>query len=73
MPESITPVIHQFRPRDRPSRRDDALLRLHRAVAEIKENRRLAWEVAELRRVNQVPRTASASCAAEIDPTRRRS
>ncbi|MFC9358824.1 hypothetical protein ACFTZB_19915 [Rhodococcus sp. NPDC057014] len=50
------PVIHQFRPRDRPSRGDGALLRLHRAVAEIEENRRLAWEVAELRRVNQVPR-----------------
>jgi transposase len=37
------------------------------------ENRRLRREVAELRRVNEVLRAASAYFAAEIDPTRRRS
>lgn len=38
----------------------------------IEENRRLARENAELRRVNEVLRAASAYFAAEIDPTRRR-
>jgi transposase len=37
------------------------------------ENRRLKKEIAELRRVNEVLRAASAYFAAEIDPTRRRS
>lgn len=37
------------------------------------ENRRLRREVAELRRVNDVLRAASAYFASEIDPTRRRS
>lgn len=39
----------------------------------IEENRRLRREVAELRRVNEVLRAASAHFASEIDPTRRRS
>jgi transposase len=39
----------------------------------IEENRRLAKANAELRRVNEVLRAASAYFAAEIDPTRRRS
>lgn len=39
----------------------------------IEENRRLRREVAELKRVNDVLRAASAYFAAEIDPTRRRS
>lgn len=39
----------------------------------LEENRRLRREVAELRRVNDVLRAASAYFAAEIDPTRRRS
>ena len=39
----------------------------------VEENRRLAQENAELRRVNEVLRAASAYFAAEIDPTRRRS
>ncbi|MDT2007124.1 transposase [Rhodococcus opacus] len=43
------------------------------STAMIEENRRLAREVAELRRVNEVLRAASAYFAAEIDPTRRRS
>ena len=42
-------------------------------TAMIEENRRLAKENAELRRVNEVLRAASAYFAAEIDPTRRRS
>ena len=37
------------------------------------ENRRLRKEVAELRRVNEVLRAASAYFASEIDQTRRRS
>ncbi len=37
------------------------------------ENRRLREEVAELRRVNEIPRAASSYFAAELDPTRRRS
>lgn len=37
------------------------------------ENRRLARENAELRRVNDVLRAASAYFASEIDPTRRQS
>jgi transposase len=37
------------------------------------ENRRLKKEIAELKRVNEVLRAASAYFAAEIDPTRRRS
>ncbi|GCE44350.1 hypothetical protein Rhow_008771 [Rhodococcus wratislaviensis] len=36
----------------------------------IEEDRRLAREVAELRRVNEVLRAASAYFAAKIDPTR---
>ncbi|MGW5152048.1 transposase [Rhodococcus koreensis] len=43
------------------------------STAMIEENRRLAREIAELRRVNEVLRAASAYFAAEIDPTRRRS
>ncbi|WP_329250466.1 transposase [Actinoallomurus sp. NBC_01490] len=39
----------------------------------VEENRRLKKEIAELRRVNEVLRAASAYFAAEIDPTRRRS
>lgn len=39
----------------------------------VEENRRLRREVAELRRVNDVLRAASAYFASEIDPTRRRS
>jgi transposase len=39
----------------------------------IEENRRLRRENAELRRVNDVLRAASAYFACEIDPTRRRS
>ncbi|UZG60187.1 transposase [Rhodococcus opacus] len=39
----------------------------------LEENRRLAQENAELRRVNEVLRAASAFFASEIDPTRRRS
>ena len=39
----------------------------------VEENRRLRREVAELRRINDVLRAASAYFAAEIDPTRRRS
>ena len=42
-------------------------------TAMIEENRRLARENAELRRVNEVLRAASAFFASEIDPTRRRS
>jgi transposase len=37
------------------------------------ENRRLGKEVAELRRVNEILRSASAYFAQELDPTRRRS
>ena len=43
------------------------------STAMIEENRRLARENAELRRVNEVLRAAGAYFAAEIDPTRRRS
>ena len=39
----------------------------------LEENRRLRREVADLRRVNDVLRAASAYFASEIDPTRRRS
>lgn len=39
----------------------------------IEENRRLKRENAELKRVNDVLRAASAYFASEIDPTRRRS
>jgi transposase len=39
----------------------------------LEEIRRLRREIAELRRVNDVLRAASAYFAAEIDPTRRRS
>jgi transposase len=39
----------------------------------LEENRRLQRENAELRRVNDVLRAASAYFASEIDPTRRRS
>jgi transposase len=39
----------------------------------IAENRRLLRENAELRRINDVLRAASAYFAAEIDPTRRKS
>ena len=42
-------------------------------TAMVEENRRLAKENAELRRVNEVLRAASAYFASEIDPTRRRS
>ena len=42
-------------------------------TAMIEENRRLAKENAELRRINEVLRAASAYFASEIDPTRRRS
>lgn len=42
-------------------------------TAMLEENRRLARENAELRRVNEVLRAASAHFASEIDPTRRRS
>nr|WP_192582133.1 hypothetical protein [Rhodococcus wratislaviensis] len=45
--------------------RDDPL-----STAMIEEDRRLAREVAELRRVNEVLRAASAYFAAKIDPTR---
>ena len=43
------------------------------STAMIEENRRLARENAELRRVNEVLRAASAYFAGGIDPTRRRS
>ena len=43
------------------------------ATSMLEENRRLAKENAELRRVNDVLRAASAFFASEIDPTRRRS
>ncbi|QSE87447.1 transposase (plasmid) [Rhodococcus pseudokoreensis] len=43
------------------------------STAMLEENRRLARENAELRRVNDVLRAASAFFASEIDPTRRRS
>jgi transposase len=39
----------------------------------VEENKRLRREVADLRRVNDVLRAASAYFAAEIDPTRRTS
>jgi transposase len=39
----------------------------------IEENRRLRRENAELRRINDVLRAASAYFASEIDPTRRTS
>lgn len=39
----------------------------------IEENRRLRREVAEVKRINEVLRAASAYFAGEIDPTRRRS
>ena len=39
----------------------------------VEENRRLRQEVAELRRVNEILRAASAYFAQELDPTRRRS
>ncbi|RAY10613.1 hypothetical protein DPM19_34655 [Actinomadura craniellae] len=42
-------------------------------TAMLEENRRLRKEIAELKRVNEVLRAASAYFAAEIDPTRRRS
>jgi transposase len=38
----------------------------------VEENKRLARENAELRRVNEVLRAASPYFASEIDPTRRR-
>lgn len=41
------------------------------STAMLEENRRLARQNAELRRVNEVLRAASAYFAAEIDPTRR--
>ena len=41
------------------------------SAAMLEENRRLARQNAELRRVNEVLRAASAYFAAEIDPTRR--
>ena len=41
------------------------------ATAMVEENRRLARENAELRRVNEVLRAASAYFASEIDPRRR--
>jgi transposase len=37
------------------------------------ENKRLRQEVAELRRVNEILKAASAYFASELDPTRRRS
>jgi transposase len=43
------------------------------STAMLEENRRLRQEVAELRRVNEVLRAASAYFASELDPTRRRS
>lgn len=43
------------------------------STAMVEENRRPAREVADLRRVNELPRAASAYFAAEIDPARRRS
>ena len=43
------------------------------STAMLEENRRLRQEVAELRRVNQILRAASAYFASELDPTRRRS
>ena len=39
----------------------------------LEENRRLRKEVAELRRVNEILKAASAFFASELDPTRRRS
>lgn len=42
-------------------------------TAMVEENKRLAKENAELRRVNEVLRAASAYFASEIDQTRRRS
>lgn len=43
------------------------------ATEMLEENRRLARENAELRRVNEVLRAASAYFASEVGPTRRRS
>ncbi|RYE38384.1 MAG: hypothetical protein EOP24_47120, partial [Hyphomicrobiales bacterium] len=43
------------------------------ATSMLEENRRLAKENAELRRVNDALRAASAFFASEIDPTQRRS
>ncbi len=39
----------------------------------VEENRRLRQEVAELRGVNEILRTASSYFVSELDPTRRRS
>ena len=52
----------------------DAGERSDRPTTEMfEENRRLAKENAELRRVNEILRAASAYFASELDPTRRRS
>jgi transposase len=52
----------------------DAGERTDRPTTEmVEENRRLAKENAELRRVNEILRAASAYFASELDPTRRRS
>ena len=51
----------------------DAGERDDRPTTAMMEENRLAKENAELRRVNEVLRAASAYFASEIDPTRRRS
>ena len=52
----------------------DAGERHDRPTSEMaEENRRLREEVAELRRVNEILRTASSYFASELGPTRRRS
>ncbi|TQC50784.1 transposase [Rhodococcus sp. WS4] len=65
-PEALRNWIHQAQADD--GERDDRPV-----TSMLEENRRLAKENAELRRVNDVLRSASAFFAAEIDPTRRRS
>lgn len=63
-PEALRNWIRQAQPDH--GERDD-----RPSTAMLEENRRLARQNAELRRVNEVLRAASAYFAAEIDPTRR--
>ena len=52
---------------------DRGLRRDRLTTAELEELRRLRRENAELRRVNEILKAASAVFAQELDPTRRRS
>jgi len=52
---------------------DRGLRRDRLSTAELEELRRLRRENAELRRVNEILKAASAVFAQELDPTRRRS